>query len=342
MTTTHQRSAHGWARIGLALALCLACLAGALATWQWIAFRQEEARLRPPAAWAKAGRFSLYYHCEGTGQPVVLLEAAFTAAAAEWAWVQPAVAAVTRVCAYDRAGLGWSEESGQPHDAQHIARQLATLLRQAGIAGPYVVVGHSMGGLFIREYAGLYPGQVAGMVAIDPVAPGELEQLPASAAAGYYRLYRLTAVAPTLARLGMLRLYDPFLGKAAGLPPRSVTLFRHFFNSPRHLAAMHAELQQWYATGQEVSRSSIRPDLPLTVIGAGKTERTNPAVAGVQAKMQRQFTARSRCGRYLLLPAAGHAGLVTDARQAQQVSRIIIRLVQQLRAARSGQGRCGR
>lgn len=323
----------GWPSVIVAVTLVLTSLAGALATWQWVLFRKGAAQLRPQGAWAQVDDFSLYYQCMGTGSPAVVLEAAFTATSDAWAWIQPAVATVTRVCAYDRAGLGWSEESHLPHDAQHIARQLDLLLNRARVSGPYLLVGHSMGGLFIREYAGLYPSKVAGLVALDPVAPGELKRLPAPAAAGYFRLYRLVAIAPLLARLGLLRIYNPFLTQAKGLPAPSYATIRHFFNSPQHLAAMHAELLQWYVTGQEVRRTRLRPDLPLVVIGAGKTQRTNPAVAKVQQEMQRELASQSRQGRYLAFPDAGHAELVTDAAEADKVSRIIIEMVQQLRAS---------
>jgi pimeloyl-ACP methyl ester carboxylesterase len=81
------------------------------------------------------------------------------------------VAETTRVCAYDRAGYAWSDPSATPRDARQVVQELHTLLDQAAIAGPYVLVGHSIGGLFVQVYAGQYPAEVAGMVLIDCRTP---------------------------------------------------------------------------------------------------------------------------------------------------------------------------
>lgn len=98
--------------------------------------------------------------------PTVILEAG--GMSSQWAWIQPEIAEFARVVSYDRAGLGWSE---QPHDARHISQQLHTALEEAGIGGPYVLVGHSMGGVYARQFAGDYPDEVAGMVLLDSSYP---------------------------------------------------------------------------------------------------------------------------------------------------------------------------
>ncbi|MDQ3827610.1 MAG: alpha/beta hydrolase, partial [Actinomycetota bacterium] len=90
---------------------------------------------------------------------------------ADWANVQRVVAKTTRVCAYDRAGMGWSEPGPEPRDAKQISSELHTLLKGAGTVGPYVLVGHSTGGLYARMYAALYPEEVAGMVLVDSSHP---------------------------------------------------------------------------------------------------------------------------------------------------------------------------
>lgn len=101
----------------------------------------------------------------------MILETTSDGSSANWGWVQPEVAKFTRVCAYDRAGRGWSELGPEPRDAERIAGELHTLLRNAGVPGPYVMVGHSAGGLFVRQYAQRYPNEVVGMVLLDAAHP---------------------------------------------------------------------------------------------------------------------------------------------------------------------------
>src|SRR4029079_8879704 len=87
---------------------------------------------------------------------------------ANWGWVQPEIARITRVVAYDRAGFGWSDPGSEPRDALHNVHELHTALAKAGIAGPYVLVGHSYGGPVARVFTSEYPDEVAGMVFVDP------------------------------------------------------------------------------------------------------------------------------------------------------------------------------
>lgn len=106
--------------------------------------------------------------CTGTGSPTVILEAGLVADSAAWRLVQPAISRHTRVCSYDRAGLGFSDPAGPPRDAAAIVGDLRALLRRAGIGPPYVLVGWSSGGLYTRLYQYRYPNEVVGLVEVDP------------------------------------------------------------------------------------------------------------------------------------------------------------------------------
>lgn len=106
--------------------------------------------------------------CTGKGSPTVILEAGLLADSASWRLVQPAISRSTRVCSYDRAGLGFSDPAGPPRDAEAIDRDLHALLRRAGIAPPYVLVGWSSGGLYTRLYQYRFPDEVVGLVEVDP------------------------------------------------------------------------------------------------------------------------------------------------------------------------------
>ena len=113
-------------------------------------------------------RMNIY--CIGQGSPAVIFEAGLGDQVRAWAMVQPAIAKVTRTCSYDRAGLGFSYSSGRPGTAANAVDDLHRLLAAASIKPPYVLVGHSLGGLYMQLFADRYRSEVAGMVLVDPVS----------------------------------------------------------------------------------------------------------------------------------------------------------------------------
>ena len=125
------------------------------------------------------GGYRLHINCTGEGSPTVVIESGWGDMSATWGWVQPEVAKTTRVCTYDRAGMGWSESSPQPRTAREYAKELHTLLKKANEPGPYVLVGHSMGGFTVIVYAHDYPAEVSGLVLVDA------QDLPTSNVATY-------------------------------------------------------------------------------------------------------------------------------------------------------------
>jgi len=127
----------------------------------------DAARYPAPDQRIDIGGYSLHLNCTGAGSPTVILEAGFGAWSTDWATAQPGLSRVTRTCSYDRAGLGWSDPGPEPRDPEHIAIELHTLLTNAGIEGPYVLAGHSIGGKHIRMFTELYPDEVIALVFVD-------------------------------------------------------------------------------------------------------------------------------------------------------------------------------
>jgi pimeloyl-ACP methyl ester carboxylesterase len=128
----------------------------------------DAAHYPAPGKLVDVGGYRLHINCTGTGSPTVILDAGLAGTSLDWSKVQPAVTRFTRVCSYDRAGYGWSETpSGAPRTSQQIVTELHLLLTRAKINGPYVLVGHSFGGLNMRLYAYRYPAEVVGMVLLD-------------------------------------------------------------------------------------------------------------------------------------------------------------------------------
>ena len=125
-----------------------------------------------PGELIDVGGHRLHLHCTGTGSPTVVLEPGLGAGSSDLAWIAPAVARDSRVCVYDRAGRGWSDPAADgPRDGNQIAADLHTLLDRAHVPGPYVLAGHSFGGLYTLSFAAQFPDQVAGLVLIDSTAP---------------------------------------------------------------------------------------------------------------------------------------------------------------------------
>src|SRR5688572_14847470 len=151
--------------VGLSGLIVFAVLAGA--TYQWLATRQDLASAPPPGHLVDIGGYRLHLWCTGDGAPAVILDTGRGGTSAGWGFVQPDVARFTRVCSYDRAGLGYSDPGPSPRTARRIASELAELLGRGGIGGPVVLVGASIAGFDVRVFASDHPDRAAGLVLVD-------------------------------------------------------------------------------------------------------------------------------------------------------------------------------
>jgi pimeloyl-ACP methyl ester carboxylesterase len=156
------------------------------------------------------GGYMMHINCIGQASPTIILEAGMGDFSLIWAYVQPEVARFTRVCSYDRAGYGWSETSPFPRTANTMMEELHTLLANANIQGPYVLVGHSMGGMLVRAYAHNYPDEVAGMVLVDSAHEE-----------GYIRIPYLTKVDQIMTRQQRMFAFLSSTGLMAIMPEYS-------------------------------------------------------------------------------------------------------------------------
>jgi len=193
-------------RIMLWLIIGIVTLAAIGAAYQIIATEMDKRAYPPPGQMVDVGGYQLHLYCTGTtvdGSPTVILENGLGSTSAAWSLIQPEIAKATRVCSYDRAGMGWSNSSPEPRDAQHIAQELHTLLQNADVAAPYVLVGWSMGGLYARAYAAQYGDEVTGLVLIDSSHPDQWTSTP-DTVAQYESFSKMNSVAPALARLGVI------------------------------------------------------------------------------------------------------------------------------------------
>ena len=152
--------------VGLAGLVVFLVLAGVV--YQFVAAKIDEYRYPPPGEMVDVGGYSMHLYCTGEGgAPTVVMDSGAGGSMLDWQLVQPEVARFARVCTYDRGGAGWSEPGAQPRTSQQFVEELHTLLGNAGVQGPYVLVGHSLGGTNMQLYASQYSDEVAGMVLVD-------------------------------------------------------------------------------------------------------------------------------------------------------------------------------
>ena len=319
-------------RVLVGLLIGLLTLAASGTIYQTVATALDRRVYPPPGQLVDVGGYRLHLLCTGSqtaGRPTVVLDASFPGTVSNWAWVQPELAKTTRVCAYDRAGLGWSDPGPAPRDALSHARELHTLLQHAGVAGPYVLVGHSLGGLSVRMYADQYPDDVAGMVLIEGTHPDAWQRLGTPEGVGVDRTQ--LAVAPFLARLGIFRLG---LIRAPGtdpdLPPRQRAELQAYFNSVSYLDTIRAVDGAFAVALDQVRHAGGLGATPLAIVlgsqGDGGLEPLRD--------LFREQAALSTNSRTVMVEGATHVGLVDNRGHAAQTTAVIVQVVE---AAHSGQ-----
>ncbi len=233
-------------------------LAGA--TYQGVATALERREFPHPGKMVDVGGHQLHIYCTGDGAPTVVLEAPAAGMSAAWGGVQPQVAATTRACSYDRAGLGWSEAGDGSFDPAAVPVQLQALLERAGERGPYVLVGHGFGAALARLDAERL-GAVA-LVSIDaPRAMGD--------ASDRTRTSRLIGMSPWLARAGVLRATDILSASASGVPSPWEGALRAFLNRPDHLTRAGREIARWDETVTLAESAVLRPRVHVAEVRTG-------------------------------------------------------------------------
>ena len=208
-----------WLLYPVIATLALASIGGGLETLGEAA----DAKAYPmPGQLIDVGGHRLHLSCTGSGTPTVVLEPGGGGMSSILGWIAPAVARDTRVCVYDRAGRGWSEPADTAQDGAQIATDLHRLLQRGHVPGPYVLAGHSFGGLYVLTFAARYPDEVAAMVLVDSTAPASAAT-PGTPSPGHGGssdgMSRVSALVSAAARLGLARLYAQ--SDFGSLPPRS-------------------------------------------------------------------------------------------------------------------------
>jgi len=272
----------------LLLTFVLACAA----IYNRWAFHHYRALYPPPGRLYRVDGFNMHLYCTGSGAPTVILESGVGDDSLKWGKVQPELSKVTRVCSYDRAGLGWSDPQPGIRDSNSIADQLHGLLAAAGIGGPHVLMGHSIAGLHMRAYVSKYPQTVAGLVLVDVGTPSQIQQMHQ---ATEQFIHQLVWIKP-LMLLGGGRL----AGLCGATPPPGMEAYAGWYRAdnycnPMYPAIYGRELEGFGQSAREVSRTGLFGDLPILIFSRDPDVKS-PVVSGgadFQAELKK-LSSRSR------------------------------------------------
>jgi pimeloyl-ACP methyl ester carboxylesterase len=319
---------------GLGVVALVLTVAATGAAYEAIASMRDAAEHPPPGRLVDVGGHRLHISCVGEGSPTVIFESGLANMSADWANVQPVVGVSTRACAYDRAGIAWSDNGPQPRDAQRIAHELHSLLANADVAGPYVLVGQSFGGLYVRMFAHQYPDDVVGMVLVDASHPDMWARAPSELTARMVPSPAIGLAYRGMAHLGFLRLTSA-PASDCGLAARQCGEERAWFASARSKDAYLAEMGAPNRDAQ-VQATRMLGDRPLVVL----TAANHAAEFGAQAaeveplwlQMQTELAGLSNNTRHTLVEGSTHSSL-----QAKDASVTITAIRDVVQSVRAGQ-----
>lgn len=292
--------------------------------YQWIGARRQRRRFAPPGRLVDVGGHRLHVACAGNGSPTVLLESGIAASSLSWSLVQSRVAAFTRVCSYDRAGLAWSDPPSSPRTFDRIVDELEAVLAHIAPRERYVLVGHSFGSFVVSAYAMRHTERVAGLVLVDP--PTEWLTVTADSARLLWGGRQLSRVGALLAHLGVVRACLALLtGGAPGAPRRFVRIFgptaartlerlvgevrklpaeihpmvQAHWCDPKCFHAMRGHLTVLERDRESIATATPPPDVPLVVISSGSQPPERLA-------LHRTLADTSRAGRHVVAAHSAH------------------------------------
>ena len=290
--------------------LVVAALVGA--TYQWLATRKELAATPPPGHLVDIGGYRLHLWCTGEGAPAVILDAGLGGTSAGWGFVQPEVARFTRVCSYDRAGMGYSDPGPSPRTARRIANELAELLARSRIAGPVVLVGESIAGFNVRVFASDHPERAAGLVLVDASHEDDAHEVPGMA-----------RFVPLLSTIGVFRLLGVSFGQSVESLAPSVRRYAQAtsMRAGGYRAAAD-EIIHLREAVSEVRSSRRRLTIPVLVVTGARGADEN------WRRLQQDQASLSERGCLITAPQSGHVVAIDQPEIVVDAIRTVVETAQ--------------
>jgi pimeloyl-ACP methyl ester carboxylesterase len=283
--------------------------------YQTAATEADQRKYPAPGELVNVDGHMMHIYCTGEGSPTIILDHAGGGSSVDWSLIQPKLAAQTRVCAYDRAGFGWSDYSPAPRTLAQQVHELHALLTGANEQEPYLLVGHSYGARVDRVFAAKYPDEVAGLVLIDAGILADDPRYPAEMQSEFESETNLLRAARWLSPFSLVRLTKPLmelptldLPEDARLASASFSVLPHYFQS---LIDQSASMPTVLREEREVNSLG---DIPLLVLVATEPE---DAVRKVWSQANIEMATLSTNGSYQIVRGATHMSLVYRQKDAQ-------------------------
>jgi pimeloyl-ACP methyl ester carboxylesterase len=334
-----------WRRVAQRTALSLAALvAVALAASSGFnAIALYRGRYRPPGLIYLVNGARMRIDCTGDGSPTLILDTGAGGDGLEWGGVQPALSKTTRVCSYDRAGMGWSDPLPPPRDAVHVANELHGLLIAAKINGPTVLMGHSRGGIFVREYASSYSAQVVGLVLVDSHIP-LMEQNPVIKRYDE-KAERNSRLEVLFDRIGLIlgipRLLGLCSGPIRGYDAHTAQLFAED-RCHQPYQAMAAEDNSLLRSDQEAAHTVSYGSLPILILSSDIAMQAAHGMPldllKIGDQMQEDLKKLSSRGRRIIAKGSGH--FIPQSRPDLVVKQVSL-FIEQIRGTTPGPAEYG-
>ncbi|NKB35899.1 MAG: alpha/beta fold hydrolase [Gammaproteobacteria bacterium] len=255
--------------------------------------------LTPPGQLVDVGGHRMHIYCQGEGEPTIVLDSGAGGFSLEWNTIQKSISSETRVCAYDRAGYGWSDMGPLPRTSLRIVKELRNLLRNAEIPGPYIMVGHSFGGYTAQFFARNHPQQLAGIVLIDSSHPEQVLRLPkttkkVSARPENSRTYSITRPV----------LHDHYPKETGARAYRLMSSWKYRFTRQE-------EMLNLPRSAEELMQAVPYKTVPLVVLTRGKRVWPHTSYGNEMEKvwreLQDELSALSQNSVHLIAENSGHS-----------------------------------
>lgn len=295
-------------------------------TYQAMGAARDLRKFPPPGRLVEVGGRRWHLVESGSGAPSVIFESGISASCLNWTEIRGEVARFSRACAYDRAWLGWSDSADSPRVASQLVTELHALLASSGVLQPYILVGHSFGGLLVRMYAAKYPSDVAGLVLVDPLHPAEWLHPNEAHLRMLNRGIKLARRGAWLARLGVVRFAlalftggarrvpkaiarvtsgsgESFLSRIVGevgkMPREVWPAIQAHWCLPRSFEGLAATLEALPASSAEAAGVVLASSIPVTILSA---RHSTPSEIAEREAM----AANSARGRHIVATQSGH------------------------------------
>lgn len=315
-----------WIGLSIGSLLALILLSG-------LAFRLFGPKPQPPGELVDVDGVKLHINSTGekNNQPTVVIEAGQGVPSEHFHWLSEGLKDSLRVVRYDRAGIGYSELTDAPRDPKTVAKELHKLLEKAGEAPPYIMVGHSFGGLFIRVFADLYPDEVDALVFVDSSHPDQRERLKMSAPKDVSGILNAAAVAADMGLVALLDRINGHMLHVKDFPDEVNDRFYDYTINGRYIRGVKDEVQ-WDSTAYAQARATKDfGSLPIRVFTANK-KYSGAAASDGWLELQAELAELSSNGQHILVDGH-HNSIYTKKENADLICHEILQMLNVLPTA---------